>query len=139
MTTVCTTSPDLKAMMKKFRFRKDKNIAAIIMKIDREKLEVQLDEVHEDISIEDLEDELPTAEPRYLLISYVYNHDDGRVSYPLCFVYYSPSAAKSEQNMLYAGSKTELIQATGLTKTFEIRDSSELTAEWLESKLAFFR
>ena len=31
-----------------------------------------------------------TAPSTYLVYSYKHEHDDGRVSYPLCFVFYSP-------------------------------------------------
>lgn len=35
-------------------------------------------------------DELPVQQPRYIVISYERVHDDGRLSYPLCLVFYSP-------------------------------------------------
>uniref|UniRef100_A0A8D0L3T2 Glia maturation factor beta n=1 Tax=Sphenodon punctatus TaxID=8508 RepID=A0A8D0L3T2_SPHPU len=77
--------------MRKFRFRKETNNAAIIMKIDKNKQLVVLDEEHEGISPDELKDELPERQPRYpFLYSYKYQHDDGRVSYPLCFIFSSP-------------------------------------------------
>uniref|UniRef100_A0A1A8AES9 Glia maturation factor, gamma n=1 Tax=Nothobranchius furzeri TaxID=105023 RepID=A0A1A8AES9_NOTFU len=47
---------------------------------------------------------------------YKYIHADGRVSYPLCFIFSSPMGCKPEQQMMYAGSKNRLIQAAELTK-----------------------
>lgn len=44
----------------------------------------------QDCNIDELQAELPISQPRYLVISYVRNHSDGRVSYPLCFVFSSP-------------------------------------------------
>ena len=44
----------------------------------------------QDCTIDELQAELPISQPRYLVISYVRNHSDGRVSYPLCFVFSSP-------------------------------------------------
>lgn len=44
----------------------------------------------EDLQIEDLSAELPAHEPRYIALSYCYKHDDGRVSYPLVFIFISP-------------------------------------------------
>uniref|UniRef100_A0A8C3C2H2 Glia maturation factor beta n=1 Tax=Cairina moschata TaxID=8855 RepID=A0A8C3C2H2_CAIMO len=50
---------------RKFRFRKETNNAAIIMKIDKDKQLVVLDEEHEGISPDELKDELPERQPRY--------------------------------------------------------------------------
>ena len=44
----------------------------------------------QDISLEDLAAELPAHQPRYIAYSYCYKHDDGRTSYPLCFIFVSP-------------------------------------------------
>merc|ERR1719433_554984 len=98
-----------------------------------------MDEEHEDVSIEEVAEELPSHMPRYLVYSYVYNHDDGRVSYPMCFIFTSPEGCKPELQMMYAGSKLHLVKEAGLTKVFEVRSTEELTEEWLRSKLAFFR
>lgn len=42
---------------------------------------------------------------------------------------------KVELQMMYAGSKLELVKVAELTKVFEIRELDELTEEWLQSKL----
>ena len=44
----------------------------------------------QDISLDDLAAELPAHQPRYIAYSYCYTHDDGRRSYPLCFIFISP-------------------------------------------------
>ncbi|KAI4881163.1 hypothetical protein NFI96_020885 [Prochilodus magdalenae] len=154
---VCEVDGDLVKKLRDFRFRKETNNAAII------------NEEHEDISPDDLKDELPERQPRYpsLLVqpaasgptsratcsqleaqrapgaagmySYKYQHDDGRVSYPLCFIFSSPVGCKPEQQMMYAGSKNKLVQTVELTKVFEIRNTEDLTEEWLREKLGFFR
>lgn len=62
--SICTISDDALQAAKKFRFRKAKNIAAISMKADATTLLVTVDETFEDVSIEDIAEELPTAEPR---------------------------------------------------------------------------
>ncbi|KAJ7988737.1 hypothetical protein DPEC_G00312330 [Dallia pectoralis] len=66
---VCDVDGDLVKKLKEFRFRKATNNAAIIMKIDKDKQLVILDEEHEDISPDDLKDELPERQPRYPLIN----------------------------------------------------------------------
>ncbi|KAF7251512.1 Glia maturation factor beta [Varanus komodoensis] len=146
---VCDVAEDLVEKLRKFRFRKETNNAAIIMKIDKDKQLVVLDEEHEPqpvlflllnhdqgISPDELKDELPERQPRYpshsgavpvfrpclnrektfIVYSYKYQHDDGRVSYPLCFIFSSPVGCKPEQQMMYAGSKNKLVQTAELTK-----------------------
>ncbi len=49
----------------------------------------------QDCSVDDLVQELPTHLPRYVAYSYCYKHDDGRVSYPLCFFFVSPEGTNS--------------------------------------------
>uniref|UniRef100_A0A8B9VBE3 Glia maturation factor beta n=1 Tax=Anas zonorhyncha TaxID=75864 RepID=A0A8B9VBE3_9AVES len=113
---VCDVAEDLVEKLRKFRFRKETNNAAIIMKIDKDKQLVVLDEEHEGISPDELKDELPERQPRFIVYSYKYQHEDGRVSYPLCFIFSSPVGCKPEQQMMYAGSKNKLVQTAELTK-----------------------
>ncbi|KAM3871186.1 LOW QUALITY PROTEIN: glia maturation factor beta [Diretmus argenteus] len=145
---VCDVDEDLVKKLTEFRFRKETNNAAIIMKIDKEKDLVILEAEHDDISPDELKEELPERQPRYplndtpgtfIVYSYKYQHDDGRVSYPLCFIFSSPVGCKPEQQMMYAGSKNKLVQTVKLTKVFEIRNTEDLTEEWLREKLGFFR
>lgn len=93
----------------------------------------------QNISIDDLRDELPSQQPRYVLLSYVLAHDDGRKSFPLCFIFISPQGCKPELQMMYSGSKKHLEKDIGATKIFELRSVEELTEEWLVEKLKFFR
>uniref|UniRef100_A0A3Q3AAB4 Glia maturation factor n=1 Tax=Kryptolebias marmoratus TaxID=37003 RepID=A0A3Q3AAB4_KRYMA len=102
------------------------------VKIDMEKQLVILEEEYEDISMDDLKNELPERHYKYI-------HADNRVSYPLCFIFSSPMGCKPEQQMMYAGSKNRLVQAAELTKVFETRNVDDLTEEWLKNQLAFFR
>ncbi|XP_071783417.1 glia maturation factor gamma [Centroberyx gerrardi] len=136
---VCEVDESLKEKLRKFRFRKETNNAAILMKIDMERQLVILEEEYEDISLDDLRDELPERQPRFIVYSYKYVHADGRVSYPLCFIFSSPMGCKPEQQMMYAGSKNQLVQAAELTKVFETRNTDDLSEQWLKDHLAFFR
>ncbi|KAL7992784.1 hypothetical protein Chor_017040 [Crotalus horridus] len=150
---VCDVAEDLVEKLRKFRFRKDTNNAAIIMKIDKEKQLVVLDEEHEGISPDELKDELPERQPRYLLSLNKLEED-------------SEIRCKPEQQMMYAGSKNKLVQTAELTKesgvsnrafvgnlvhsiflgllllqgadVFEIRNTEDLTEEWLQEKLGYF-
>ncbi|XP_005112631.1 glia maturation factor beta [Aplysia californica] len=137
--TICETSADVLALVKKFRMRKEKNIAAIVLKIDKPTLTIVLDEEHEDITIEDLQDELPAQQPRYIILSYVQKHDDGRTSFPLMFIYVTPQGCNPEQQMMYAGSKLEAVKNLGLTKVIELRSLEDLTEETVLDKLKLFK
>ncbi|BFZ07765.1 hypothetical protein BsWGS_10804 [Bradybaena similaris] len=133
--SVCEMSKDVIDLLKKFKLRKEKNIAAIVLKIDKASLKIIVDEQFEDIAIDDLQDELPPQQPRYVVLSYVHKHDDGRVSYPLLFIYVSPQGCSPEQQMMYAGSKTKAVKDAEFTKELEVRSLEELTEENILEKL----
>nr|XP_044989938.1 glia maturation factor gamma isoform X1 [Jaculus jaculus] len=109
------------------------------VKVDKDRQMVVLEEEFQNISPEELKSELPERQPRFVVYSYKYVHADGRVSYPLCFIFSSPVGCKPEQQMMYAGSKNRLVQTAELTKVFEIRTTEDLTEAWLQEKLSFFR
>ncbi|KAJ8045437.1 Glia maturation factor beta [Holothuria leucospilota] len=132
---VCDVSEEAKKKIKAFRFKRASTNCALILKIDKEKLSIIVDEEHEDISLEELREELPSSQPRYVLYIYKNVHSDGRTSYPMCFIFISPAGMKPELSMMYAGSKPSLINETQMTKIFELRDLDELTEEWLKSQL----
>ncbi|CAG5866762.1 unnamed protein product [Menidia menidia] len=141
---VCDVDEDLVKKLREFRFRKETNNAAIVMKIDKDKQLVILDEEHEGTSlivckVSLRKCKLSLAPGTFVVYSYKYQHDDGRVSYPLCFIFSSPVGCRPEQQMMYAGSKNKLVQTVELTKVFEIRNTEDLTEEWLREKLGFFR
>ncbi|XP_027711045.1 glia maturation factor gamma isoform X2 [Vombatus ursinus] len=136
---VCEVDPELKEKLRKFRFRKDTSNAAIIMKVDKDRQLVVMEEEFQNISPEELRNELPERQPRFIVYSYKWLHEDGRVSFPLCLIFSSPVGCKPEQQMMYAGSKNRLVQTAELTKVFEIRTTDDLTEAWLQEKLSFFR
>ncbi|XP_056613201.1 glia maturation factor gamma [Triplophysa dalaica] len=136
---VCEVDASLQEKLKKFRFRKETNNAAILMKIDMEKQLVVLEEEFENITLDEIREELPERQPRFIVYSYKLTHGDGRISYPLCFIFSSPVGCKPEQQMMYAGSKNRLVQSADLTKIFEVRNPDDLTEDWLKEKLSFFR
>jgi len=69
-TDVAKFAPDILDKMKKFRFRKEKNNAAIIFKLDIETMDVQIEDEIEDIDdVEELQNELPHLQPRFIMYS----------------------------------------------------------------------
>ncbi|GMS88161.1 hypothetical protein PENTCL1PPCAC_10336, partial [Pristionchus entomophagus] len=132
--TICKIPDELKETLKKFRFAKSTTMNALIIKIDRDAQEMRIDEEMEDVSMDEIRDELPQQQPRFLLLSYAYKHADGRTSFPMCMIFYSPPGCSPEQQMLYAGSRNNLVNECELTKNFEVRDQDELTQEYIDSK-----
>lgn len=60
------------------------------MKIDREKQLVILDEEYDDITLDELSEMMSGHQPRFIIYSYKMIHDDQRISYPMCFIFYTP-------------------------------------------------
>lgn len=135
---MCTFAEDVAPALKKFRFRKAKNSAAITLKIDIKKMEIQLDEEMEDCDIEEVKEELPEFAPRYVFYSFCHKHADGRESFPMLMVYYCPGGVKPEQAMIYASTQPVVVKQSGVTKVYEIRDVEDFTEEWVNQKLGFF-
>ncbi|XP_038073582.1 glia maturation factor beta-like isoform X1 [Patiria miniata] len=133
---VCDLGEGVADKLEKIRLRKEKTNFALIFKIKDEV--IVLEDELEDMSVDELQAELPTSQPRYVVLSYCYKHDDGRTSYPLLFIFLSPSGCKPEQQMMYAGCKLNFVKASGLTKVNEIRNVEELTEEYIQEKLSFY-
>nr|CAD7592245.1 unnamed protein product [Timema genevievae] len=104
---VCDIGDDVKEALKKFRFRKHENNAALIR-----------------------------HQPRYVVYSYRMAHQDGRVSFPMCFIYYTPRDSQIALQIMYAGTKLALQKEADLTHVYDVRELDELTEEWLQEKLA---
>ncbi|XP_055375937.1 glia maturation factor beta [Condylostylus longicornis] len=132
---ICDISDEVKEELRKFRFRKSTNNSAMILKVDREKQKVILDEFLDDISVEELQEQLPGHQPRFVIYTYKMKHDDDRISYPMCFIFYTPRDSQIELQMMYACTKTTLQREIDLTRVYEIRELDELTEEWLREKL----
>ncbi|XP_021915371.1 glia maturation factor beta [Zootermopsis nevadensis] len=133
---VCDIDDDVKEALKKFRFRKNDTNAALIMKVNREKQTICVDDLIEDISVDDLRETLPGHQPRFVVYSCRMEHADGRVSYPMCFIYVTPRDSQMELQIMYAGTKLALQKEADLTRVYEVRELDELTEQWLQEKLS---
>ncbi|XP_061389829.1 glia maturation factor gamma [Musca vetustissima] len=133
---ICDISDEVRAKLKEFRFRKSKLNSALILKVDREKQLVVIDDAIDDISVEDLQEQLPGHQPRYVIYTYKMVHDDSRISYPMCFIFYTPRDSQIELQMMYACTKSALQREIDLTRVYEIRELDELTEDWLKEKLS---
>ena len=86
------------------------------MKINRETLEVEIEETINNITPDDLSEYLPDSTPRFLAYSYKHTNPDGRVAYPLVFIYYCPPGINPHLNMMYASTKQRLANALEIMK-----------------------
>jgi len=67
---ICDICSDAKSEIQKFRFKKSTTNCALILKIDREKKLVVVDEEIDNVTLEELQDQLPSHQPRYVIYSY---------------------------------------------------------------------
>ncbi|KAN0060961.1 hypothetical protein ACQY0O_006695 [Thecaphora frezii] len=133
-----TTTVDIPATLleeaKRFRLSKtpSSGIAALVFKIDKNSLQLQLEERLQG-PIEEVVEELPENSPRFLVTSYQLNHRDGRVSYPLFIIYWAPTTSM-EQSTLYASALSTFAVQTDIAKILDVRDG-ELDEAALQQRL----
>ncbi|KAI0807579.1 glia maturation factor beta [Fomes fomentarius] len=128
---------ELKASLRKFRFaRRDAGHAAIVIKINKQKLVMEEVEQFDDISIEDLAEELPENSPRYVLLSYELNHSDGRKSFPLVLINWAPTSSEMGLLTLHASAFLDFQSTADVSKVIEVREGAEgFTKELIDQKL----
>ncbi|XP_049883946.1 glia maturation factor beta [Pectinophora gossypiella] len=133
---VCDIGDDVKEVLKKFRFQKHSSNSALILKVNRQKQALEVDEELENVDLEELQDILPSHQPRFIVYSFKMDHEDGRASFPLCFIFYTPRDAHMELQVMYAGTQRALAATVGAPRLLEVREIDELTNDWLKEKLA---
>ena len=126
--TICEFDENLIKEIEKLRFNRSKNISAIICKINKDKLLIEIEEKLPNTSFEEISDLLENT-PRYLILSYELLLNN-RVLYPFVFIYYHP-ASNIELNMLYASNKYQLQEAAKITKQIELVNADDFSKEWL--------
>ncbi len=135
--SACSINEDMRKELQAFRFSRSRKPRALILKIDMSTKELIADgELMEDITLDELKEELPEHQPRFVLYSFPYNHEDARVSYPLCLIFSSPRESKTELMVMYAGSKLELEKRADVNKVYELSNLEDLCLDWLKEKLA---
>ncbi|KAL6075103.1 Glia maturation factor [Balamuthia mandrillaris] len=138
-TTTCKIPDEIKDQFLKFKTSKDQANHCFVMKINPKSLEVVVDYTSDNISIEQIAAELPPSAPRYIAYSYKWEHTDGRVSYPLVFIYYCPPGINTKLNILYASTKPIIVEALQVQKLLSVEDPEKMTETWLKEKLDFFK
>ena len=134
---VLTVTDELQTIVKKFRFRRAKDIALLMLEITRETpYTLKIDETFENIDdISEIADELPDFHARYLVLSYKIEHDDGRVQFPLCLVFWGPDGGDPKGLMLYTSMRNEICKLTGVDTVFELQDKDDLDHDWVIEQL----
>lgn len=99
----------------------------MVVKINKQKLIMEEVEQFDNISLEDLAEgldsclfaykadadnqhylsELPENSPRYVVLSYELSHDDGRKSFPLVLINWSPTSSETGMLTLHASALIE--------------------------------
>ncbi|KIK57641.1 hypothetical protein GYMLUDRAFT_45805 [Collybiopsis luxurians FD-317 M1] len=127
----------VKDSLRKFRFaRRNEGSAAIVIKINKAKLILEEVEQFDNISIEELAEELPENSPRYVVLSYALTHSDGRTSFPLVLINWAPTTSEIGLLTLHASALLNFQTTADVSKVIEVRDGAEgLTADIVNSKL----
>ncbi|KXN80977.1 Glia maturation factor beta, partial [Leucoagaricus sp. SymC.cos] len=127
----------IKDSFRKFRFAKrSKGNAAIVFKVNKAKLIIEEVEQFDEISIDDLAEELPENTPRYILLSYELNHSDGRKSFPLVLVNWAPTSSEIGLLTLHASAFIDFQQTADVSKVIEVREGPEgLTKDVVDNHL----
>ncbi|KAG7665625.1 uncharacterized protein J8A68_000831 [[Candida] subhashii] len=99
---------------------------AIIYEIDKESYEVKREDEDQIITtIEDLIEELPDTQPRYVVLSYPFKLSDGRLKTPLVLLYWIPPTSGQESRMLYAGALEQFRDKAGVSKLIKVEDEDD--------------
>jgi len=127
----------IKDSLRKFRFaRRNEGSAALIVKINKAKLIMEEVELFDNISVEDLAEELPENSPRYVVLSYELNHKDGRKSFPLVLINWAPTTSEIGLLTLHASALINFQTTADVSKVLEVRDGPEgLTKDVIDAKL----
>ncbi|UZJ51671.1 hypothetical protein CBS101457_000991 [Exobasidium rhododendri] len=134
MATVDIGTP-LLDKIKTFRMNKhSKGNSAIVVKIDKTKLEMDIEEEFNDVDLEELREELPENSPRFVLLSYELKHRDGRTSFPLVLIYWAPQTSSMDLSTLYTSALQNFSVRADVGKVLDIREG-ELDKETLDKRL----
>lgn len=133
--TDCEITTEVRDAYKNLKFSKTKTNKLLVLKVNQKELTMEIDEEYEDISLEELAEELTPSSHRFIIYSFKRTHHDGRISYPLVFIHYAPSSAPMAHNMLYSRMKPPIIELFEIQRKFEVNDLEDLNDEWLLDRL----
>ncbi|PAV23983.1 glia maturation factor beta [Pyrrhoderma noxium] len=122
--------------IRKFRLQPDASSAALVVKIDRKTLSMIEDEKYDNIEMEDLAEELPGHEPRFVVLSYEKKYSDGRRKYHFVILNWCPPGIQTGLLTLYTSALINFKNTVDIQTVIEAREGSEgLTKEFVETEL----
>eukprot|EP00762_Andalucia_godoyi_P004982 ANDGO_01421.mRNA.1 Actin-depolymerizing factor gmf1 len=135
--TDTVTQPVVDAFQK-FRVSRSP-FGVLILRVNRQTQQVELDDGVSAEGIQtfaDLRKTLPEAAPRFVLLSLKVDRGDGRVSYPLALVFYSPAGGNTQLSMMYTRLKHAVTTTLDLTHVLDFQDKDDITEEALSERCA---
>ncbi|KAM6500294.1 hypothetical protein JOM56_003308 [Amanita muscaria] len=129
----------LKTAIHNFRLSKHRDITrALVVKINRVQLVMEQEDLYDDITIEELANELPANQPRFVLLARPITHSDGRKSCPIALVNWVPSTSEIGMMTLHATALLRFQNAADAIRLIEFRDPDSLTSAEIDDALLSF-
>lgn len=127
MASLYNFSSDTLSNLQKFRFASGRasSMQAVIYEIDKETHEVRPEDGAVIGSLDELAEELPPNNPRFVVLSYPHTTADGRLKSPLVLVYWRPPTCGQQSKMLYAAAVELIREKAGVSKLIEVTDEDE--------------
>ncbi|XP_061639076.1 glia maturation factor gamma-like [Phyllopteryx taeniolatus] len=107
---------------------------ALIMKMDR--MVLTFDQEYENISLDDLRNNLPKQEPRLIAYPYDFIGGGGTKTYYKILIYVGPTGCNPRDLMLYASNMDLARNEMNANMCLSIDNVNDLTEQWLKTKLA---
>ena len=123
-------TPDTQAALRKFRLTSSRahTPLAQIYTIDKSSLTIgqEAAEAGSLTSLEAIAEALPDHQPRFVLLSYPYETEDGRLSVPYLLLYWLPPTCNGEMRMLYAGAKEGMRREAEAGRVLEVEGEEDI-------------
>mmetsp|Transcript_55474 Transcript_55474/g.135922 ORF Transcript_55474/g.135922 Transcript_55474/m.135922 type:complete len:138 (-) Transcript_55474:218-631(-) len=121
----------VKEVWKKFR-QVNVDYAALVLKLDKDEETIVVDgDGYQEVSPEDLAEDMSDTSPRWIIWSVKIARDDGRVQYPLIPLYFSPKSCNERARMLYSSKTVQVSAEFELAKVHALSDLDDMTMDAL--------
>ena len=137
MAQTCELTQEVRDAFRALQFAKGKKAenSGFEVKCNKTTLTTVLGEEYDQgTDLAEVAEDLPESAPRILFFSYKWVRDDGRVSFPLCMIFYKPKAVSVHLAMLYSSTKGLLLSELPVQRHFDCDDAEELTMDWLKAQ-----
>ncbi|CAK9301373.1 unnamed protein product [Gordionus sp. m RMFG-2023] len=131
----CTLDKALNEKINKLCSETKPQISALILKIDKNKKLIILDQELINCSIDDIKDTLSETLPRYIIMSYILDYPDGRKGFPVFLLFVSPSGIKMELSVQYSYNLKTVSALGKFTRVITLCNIDDFSKEWLDKEL----